>query len=136
MKRKIILTIILIIIVVTCAYYTYNYFISRNFTYQIEECDKTQPQKEDSIDITLEGNTMHFTQIRNDNCAINDFLKLKYTKWRNELTINEKFESDIMAMCNCASEIKGKISNLKPGKYNINFKYNNYLLKETAFEIK
>ncbi|MFH0837406.1 MAG: hypothetical protein V1870_04715 [Candidatus Aenigmatarchaeota archaeon] len=116
---------------------------SENFQYEISQCEGTMKLGEESLDAVANGNSINFKQIMNSYCNTDkDNLKLTYTIQESTIEVTELFDASAIANCICPFNITGKIENIKPGKYDVIFNYENKytsennILKTMQIEIK
>jgi hypothetical protein len=93
------------------------------FNYTIGKCDQSEADfLPSNVQIETKNHSLEFEHNLNIYCNANEEnLKLELHKNGNTLEVREIFTSDTRTMCNCPIKIKGKINNLKAGKYNLSF---------------
>lgn len=110
---------------------------TKDFQYEIGECDDIGPTSEGSVTIEKLDKSIKFNQLLIINCAANkDNVSLEYKRKDNNLEVNETFNTNMEAECDCGIRIKGIISNLEKGNYKIKFLYGKKFLEEQEFGIK
>ncbi|MFX1502791.1 MAG: hypothetical protein ACFFDH_17655 [Promethearchaeota archaeon] len=94
--------------------------------------------KADEININVVGSSVTFNQILNTYCRPsignpkNFIIELSLTG--NNLTVKEiHLAENAVSRCLCPATVKGKISNIPKGTYDLVFRYESILGNETGF---
>jgi len=122
-------TIILVIIILFITFFPYRFSI--NHWYKIKSCEIGSDNRDEIINLQVDGDALNFNIKKIVNCVANRHnLKLDYIKTENQIDIMiiEKRSllsgyPGLIAGCSCPYEIIGKIRNLDKGNYKIDIIY-------------